>query len=52
MIHLRETHPNPQFIRKNFINLDGQWDFCFDENDKTINLKKKLLLYGQISSFT
>ena len=26
----RSEHPNPQWQRKNFINLNGEWDFEFD----------------------
>lgn len=26
----REEHPNPQFFRNDWINLNGQWDFEFD----------------------
>lgn len=32
-------HPNPQFSRKSFINLDGQWEFLFDDQNKGINDK-------------
>ena len=26
----RCEHPKPQFERNNWINLNGEWDFCFD----------------------
>lgn len=26
----RKEHPKPQFERSNWINLNGEWDFCFD----------------------
>ncbi len=26
----RNEHPNPQFVRKNWQNLNGEWDFAFD----------------------
>lgn len=26
----RPEHPNPQFFRKNWLNLNGQWQFAFD----------------------
>lgn len=26
----RFEHPKPQFERKNWMNLNGEWDFCFD----------------------
>lgn len=29
----RPEHPRPQFMRDNWINLNGEWDFCFDENE-------------------
>lgn len=39
MENLRETHPNPQFIRKNYNLLNGIWDFCFD--NENIGLKER-----------
>lgn len=27
-------HPNPQFTRKDFVNLDGKWDFTFDDSNE------------------
>tara|TARA_B100001123_G_scaffold447921_1_gene607049 strand:- start:7326 stop:9254 length:1929 start_codon:yes stop_codon:yes gene_type:complete len=29
----RIEHPRPQFQRERWINLNGQWDFCFDPDD-------------------
>lgn len=29
----RIEHPRPQFQRERWINLNGQWDFCFDHDD-------------------
>ncbi len=29
-----EKHPNPQAYRKDFICLDGEWDFAFDKENK------------------
>lgn len=29
-------HPNPQFTRKEFLSLDGEWDFCFDDKNEGI----------------
>ena len=26
----RQEHPNPQFLRDNWLNLNGEWDFEFD----------------------
>ncbi|MEE1046461.1 MAG: glycoside hydrolase family 2 TIM barrel-domain containing protein [Clostridia bacterium] len=28
----RSEHPKPQFMRKDWINLNGEWEFQFDEN--------------------
>lgn len=39
----RESHPRPQFIRENWQSLDGEWDFCFDDENKGI---KKLWFKG------
>lgn len=30
---IREKHPNPQFMRRNYELLNGEWDFCFDNED-------------------
>ena len=27
---MRKEHPNPQFMRDNWINLNGEWDFAID----------------------
>ena len=32
-------HPNPQFSRKSFVNLDGEWDFIFDDSNSGIKNK-------------
>lgn len=29
---LRTEHPKPQFMRDNWQNLNGEWDFCFDHS--------------------
>ena len=35
----RPEHPNPQFERKNWINLNGKWDFAFDYGKSGIDRK-------------
>lgn len=35
---IRENHPNPQFMRRNYELLDGEWDFCFD--NENVGLKE------------
>lgn len=32
-------HPNPQFTRKEFLNLDGEWNFCFDDENQGVAKK-------------
>lgn len=32
-------HPDPQFSRKDFINLNGPWQFIFDDNNEGLLLK-------------
>ncbi|MHA6484833.1 glycoside hydrolase family 2 protein [Paenibacillus sp. strain BS8-2] len=27
----RSEHPNPQFMRENWVNLNGEWEFAFDD---------------------
>lgn len=34
MNYLRNEYPRPQFERENWINLNGVWKFCFDDEDK------------------
>lgn len=36
---LREEYPRPQLMRNDWMNLNGTWDFAFD--DKNIGLKEK-----------
>ncbi|MGW9103437.1 glycoside hydrolase family 2 protein [Priestia megaterium] len=35
----RQEYPRPQLVRKNWLNLNGEWDFTFD--DKNIGCKEK-----------
>ena len=30
MAMMRNEHPNPQFERESFVNLNGEWDFGFE----------------------
>lgn len=30
---LREEYPRPQFVRENWMNLNGEWKFAFDDGD-------------------
>lgn len=42
MLHVKsyhKGHPNPQFYRENYISLDGEWDFLFDEKDLGLDEK-------------
>ena len=34
MNYLRSEYPRPQFERENWQNLNGAWDFRFDDDDK------------------
>lgn len=43
----REEYPRPQFERKNWMNLNGEWDFCFD-NGRSGEAKK---YFSDYSSF-
>lgn len=33
MTYLRPEHPNPQFQRANWLNLNGEWDFIYDNEN-------------------
>ena len=35
----KKGYPRPQFVRENWLDLNGTWDFCFD--DENIGLKEK-----------
>ncbi len=35
----REEYPRPQFVRKNWTNLNGEWDFTFDDENEGIRGK-------------
>jgi len=35
----RPEHPNPQFERKNWLNLNGKWEFAFDHGKSGIDRK-------------
>ncbi len=44
----RCEYPRPQFERKNWLNLNGEWDFCFD-NSRSGKARK---IYGKSASFS
>ncbi|MCP8967960.1 glycoside hydrolase family 2 protein [Ectobacillus ponti] len=46
MTHLRPEYPRPQFVRSNWENLNGAWDFSFD--DRNAGLQEKW--YAQFPS--
>jgi len=39
MKNYRKEYPRPQFVRESFLNLNGEWDFAFD--DKNVGLSQK-----------
>ena len=34
----RPEYPRPQFARANWLNLNGEWEFCFDDANQGFNL--------------
>lgn len=36
---MRQAYPRPQMVRKNWQNLNGTWQFCFDDADKGLEKK-------------
>ncbi|MGG5254410.1 glycoside hydrolase family 2 protein [Neobacillus sp. SM06] len=38
-MNYRQEYPRPQFVRSNWLNLNGVWDFAFD--DQTIGVEQK-----------
>lgn len=32
-MYIKNDYPRPQFQRREWLNLNGQWDFCFDDED-------------------
>ena len=43
----RPEYPRPQFERDNWLNLNGDWDFSFDDSD--IGLKSEWFLNPQFN---
>ncbi|WP_431804089.1 glycoside hydrolase family 2 protein [Halobacillus andaensis] len=39
MNHVRNEYPRPQFVRKNWLNLNGEWNFSFDDKDEGLQDK-------------
>ena len=37
----REEYPRPQFERENWLSLNGEWQFAFD--DQNLGLKRKVV---------
>ncbi|MDH6365732.1 beta-galactosidase/beta-glucuronidase [Enterococcus sp. PF1-24] len=35
----RKNHPRPQFVRENWISLDGEWQFAFDDENQGLKNK-------------
>ena len=33
VLSYRKGHPNPQKFRENYLSLNGEWKFVFDEDD-------------------
>ena len=34
----RPEYPRPQFVRTRWTNLNGEWEFCFDDRDQGCQL--------------
>ena len=43
----RSEHPKPQFQRESWLNLNGEWDFCFDQGRSGVQRK----LYSDFSGY-
>ena len=39
MSQVRPEYPRPQFVREDWINLNGEWNFSFDDQQGGINGK-------------
>lgn len=37
----RLQHPRPQMIRENWMDLNGLWDFCFDDDNTGLTVSVK-----------
>ena len=46
---MRAEHPNPQFKRDSFINLNGQWDFKFDSTDYNMKINVPFCFESELS---
>ena len=47
-MNIRPEHPNPQFERENWINLNGEWQFAFDFGKS--GLDRKMFLADEETS--
>ena len=36
---VRNEYPRPQFVRKEWVNLNGEWQFAFDDDDRGMREK-------------
>jgi len=39
MSHIRNEYPRPQFVRKEWLSLNGEWDFAFDDENQGLQKK-------------
>ncbi|WP_082235489.1 glycoside hydrolase family 2 protein [Halobacillus massiliensis] len=39
MSNIRNEYPRPQFVREDWVNLNGEWDFSFDDSNKGLREK-------------
>src|SRR5690554_2198717 len=46
MLCYQKNYPRPQFVRKEWINLNGIWEFCFDDD----NIGEKEGWYGGLKN--
>ncbi len=49
----RAEHPRPQFMRENWINLNGEWEFEIDngENGMDLHFEKNIFLKKLLCRF-
>ena len=43
----RKEYPRAQWVRKDWLNLNGTWDFCFDDEKRRQPLEQQRLVSRQ-----
>ena len=42
--YYKENYPRPQFVRDSYLDLNGEWNFRFDDGDEGLSAGWKMVL--------